>query len=29
VDMPDANPAGATPAQICDCTGAGDQRWHY
>jgi streptogrisin C len=29
VDMPDANPAGATPAQIWDCTGAGDQRCHY
>jgi streptogrisin C len=29
VDMPDANPADAAPAQICDCTGAGDQRGHY
>lgn len=29
VDMPGANPAGATPARICDRTGAGDQRWRY
>jgi serine/threonine protein kinase len=29
VDVPDGNTANGTPAQIWDCTGAGNQKWHY
>ncbi len=29
VDVPDSNAANDVPAQIWDCTGAGNQKWHY
>jgi serine/threonine protein kinase len=29
VDVPDGSTANGTTAQIWDCTGAGNQKWHY
>lgn len=29
VDVPDGSPANGVPVQIWDCTGAGNQKWHY
>jgi hypothetical protein len=29
VDVPDGNTANGVPVQIWDCTGAGNQKWHY
>ena len=29
VDVPDGDATNDVPAQIWDCTGAGNQKWHY
>ncbi|MFI6076146.1 protein kinase [Actinoplanes sp. NPDC051343] len=29
VDVPDGDAGNGTPAQIWECTGAGNQKWHY
>nr|WP_296065568.1 ricin-type beta-trefoil lectin domain protein [uncultured Actinoplanes sp.] len=29
VDVPDSDPGNGVPAQIWDCAGTGNQKWHY